>query len=411
MSYVFCKLNEQEFSNFLKGRDDNNWMQTVGVAKLRNSYGSEIEYLGVKDGKKIVCASMFTITKTFMGKKTYYAPRGFLIDYNDKDLVKDFADALAIYYEKKNILFIKINPNIIISKYDKRINEFKYNDNIKINDYLKKNKFQELKKNKYFEAILPTYSPIVNLKTFAYKNLDKNVRNKISKCYRKGLFAEKKGFDSLKELYPLIKNKTKKSLKYYESLYREFSKNNMIDIFLIRVNFEEYLINTKEKYELALEKNNKLAEKLFYNKSEKLINRKLQSDRELLTYKNDIVIATNGLAKNKNQVVAGAIVIKYNNKVNIYTSGYDKKYKELNANDFLYYKIIEYYKYNYNYLDLDGFSGDLSDSNPYKGLNDFKMGFKPDIYEYIGEFDIIFKKRLYNKLSSNGTLTKIFNRL
>ena len=70
MNYKFCQLSEDEFSNFLKVWDDNNWMQTVGVAKLRHSYGSEIEYLGVKVKNKVVCASMFTITTTFMGKKT-----------------------------------------------------------------------------------------------------------------------------------------------------------------------------------------------------------------------------------------------------------------------------------------------------------------------------------------------------
>ena len=406
------ELSMDEFKNYASNSKYSSFYQSENYARFMQENGFDYNLIGIKDRfNNIIAASLILFNKIDKKYSYGYAPRGFIIDYNDKDLVKDFADALSKYYKRKNIVFIKINPNIIVSKYNKRINEYVDNENIKINNYLKKNKFQELKKNKYFESLLPTYTPLVNLKRFAYRNLDKNVRNKISKCYRKGLFVEKKDINSLNELYPLIKNKTKKSMKYYESLFREFQKNNMIDLFLIRVNFEEYLINTKEKYEKAVEKNNILAKRLVYDKSEKLINRKMQSDRELLTYKNDIVIATNGLAKNKNKIIAGAITIKYDNKVVIFTSGYNKKYKELNANDFLYYKLIEYYKYNYDYLDLDGISGDLSDNNPYKGLNNFKMGFKPEIYEYIGEFDIVFKKRLYNKLSGDGTLTNIFSKI
>ena len=131
------------------------------------------------------------------------------MDYNDYELVKDFAKALNQYYKRKNIIFIKIIPNIIIGKLNKSTNSFIENDNKNIIDYFKKIKFQALKNNLYFESILPKYRPLVNLKKIGYNNLNKNVRNKIRKCYRKGLHIEKGNIDSLKDLYPFIKNKSK----------------------------------------------------------------------------------------------------------------------------------------------------------------------------------------------------------
>lgn len=403
------KLTMSEFNDYLNNNKLSTFYQSENYTRFMQENGFDYDLIGIKDNLgNIRAASLILINNIDKKYKYGYAPRGFIIDYNDNRLLKDFTDTLSKYYKKDNIVFIKINPNIVISKYNKIKNAYVYNDNLKIATNFKRNNFQELKKNMYFESILPTFSPIIDLKKFSYRELDKNVRNKISKSYRKGLFVEKRDYNSFNELYPLIKNKTKKSNKYYENLFREFDKNNSIDLFLVRVNFEEFLINTKEKYEIALENNKVLSSKLFYDKSDKLINRKLQSDKELNTYKNDIIMATNGLSKGKNKIVGGAIVIKHKDTVSIYTSGYNKKYKDLNINDFLYYKIIEYYKYNYKYLDLNGITGDLSDNNPYKGLNNFIMGFNPQILEYIGEYDIVFKKRIYNKLSSNGTLTNIF---
>lgn len=403
------KLTMSEFNDYLNNNKLSTFYQSKNYTRFMQENGFDYDLIGIKDNLgNIRAASLILINNIDKKYKYGYAPRGFIIDYNDNRLLKDFTDTLSKYYKKDNIVFIKINPNIVISKYNKIKNAYVYNDNLKIATNFKRNNFQELKKNMYFESILPTFSPIIDLKKFSYRELDKNVRNKISKSYRKGLFVEKRDYNSFNELYPLIKNKTKKSNKYYENLFREFDKNNSIDLFLVRVNFEEFLINTKEKYEIALENNKVLSNKLFYDKSDKLINRKLQSDKELNTYKNDIIMATNGLSKGKNKIVGGAIVIKHKDTVSIYTSGYNRKYKDLNINDFLYYKIIEYYKYNYKYLDLNGITGDLSDNNPYKGLNNFIMGFNPQILEYIGEYDIVFKKRIYNKLSSNGTLTNIF---
>ena len=80
------------------------------------------------------------------------------------------------------------------------------------------------------------------------------------------------------------------------------------------------------------------------------------------------------------------------------------------ANYFLHYQIIEYYKNNFKFIDLNGMTGDFTNNNPYKGLNDFKLGFKPHIYEFIGEFDFILNEHAYRNLIKKGLLAKEFNK-
>ena len=91
-------------------------------------------------------------------------------------------------------------------------------------------------------------------------------------------------------------------------------------------------------------------------------------------------------------------------------SGYDKKYKRFEANYYLHDEILKYYQKNYDYAELNGLTGDFSKENPYLGLNEFKIGFNPRIYEYIGEFDLPLNEKKYMKMRSNGELAKIFNK-
>ena len=79
----FVELKEKEFQDFASNHEQESFFQTLGVAKLRESYGSKIYYLGVKENNKIIAGAMFTVTKTFLGRYTFYAPRGYLMDYSN----------------------------------------------------------------------------------------------------------------------------------------------------------------------------------------------------------------------------------------------------------------------------------------------------------------------------------------
>ena len=91
-------------------------------------------------------------------------------------------------------------------------------------------------------------------------------------------------------------------------------------------------------------------------------------------------------------------------------SGYDQAFKRFAPNYFLHYSIINYYLNNYDYIDLNGMTGDFTDNNPYNGLNRFKLGFNPKVYEFIGEFDLIIDELLYKTLLKSGFLAKEFNK-
>ena len=109
----FVTLTEKEFKSFQSKHELANFFQTVETGKLRETYGAKIHYLGVKEGKKVIAGAMFTDTKSMFKMRRYYAPQGFLIDYNNKELVKFYTDNLKKYAKKNKCMFIRLDPNVI----------------------------------------------------------------------------------------------------------------------------------------------------------------------------------------------------------------------------------------------------------------------------------------------------------
>ena len=406
------ELTIEEFTQFQQRHELSNYYQTINYAMIKAENEFEYDMIGLINDYNEVVAAALILFKKIGNKWVYgYSPRGFLIDYKNEELVKLFTSYLRNYYSKKNVVFIKINPNIIIGKVNTE-DEFKinYNENKNILNTLEMAGIKKLKNNMYFEAQLPRFNGILDLRTFITHNLEKNTKNKIKKGIRKGLTFEKCTKDKISEFYNIMKSKKNRNEFYYQDFYTVFEKNDNVDLFLVSIDYNSFLQNSQYVYNEELERNTRLNEKLTTINSEKLINNKMNSDKILLSYKNDIMEASKGISDNKHIYIAGAMVIKHNDTANILFSGYDTAYKRFAPNYFLHYNLIKYYQPTHDYLDLNGLVGDFKNENPYTGLNRFKLGFKPNVYEYIGEFDLVIDPKTYNMLLSNGTLSKEFKK-
>ena len=405
------ELTIDEFNAFVRNSPLGTHYQTFNYALLMGENGYEYELVGMfNEYNQLKAASLILFKNLKMHYKYGYAPKGFILDYFNQEIVSEFAALLKNYYKKKKVVFIKINPEIAISEIDKETGLKTYNWNYNILEIMEKAGFKKLKDNLYFESILPRFSAVVSLKNYSMNSVSKNTRNKIRRAHHKGLhieLAEKSGIDILQKF---IKNKRTINEYYYKDYYNVFKKDDMIDLFLVSIDSEEFLINSRELYEKELEINNRLVSLLNRENNKRNLNKKMDSDKKILNYKQDVKFATELNTKKDKVYIAGALVIKYQNRVQILMSGYDKKYKRFEANYYLHDEILKYYQKNYDYAELNGLTGDFSKENPYLGLNEFKIGFNPRIYEYIGEFDLPLNEKKYLKMRSNGELAKIFNK-
>ncbi len=405
-------LTIEEFNNFQKDHPLSNFYQTInfGIFMAENNFDYDLIGL-IDEYDNILAAAMILIKSIGHGFSYGYAPRGFLIDFNNTFLIDKFTKELKEYYYKKHVSFIKINPNLPIAEIDLNNYNVIYNSSADIKNTLTNCGYKRLANNLYFEAKLPRYNAFVDLKSFNVHSLEKNTKNKIKKSVRKGLFFEKVAQEKISDFYKLMCLKKDHDEFYYKDFYTVFDKNATIDLFLVSIDYEAFLENSQYCYNVELEKNNKLNNKLSHNNQEKVINAKMSSDKSLLTYKNDIMEATKGISENKSDYLAGALVIRHGNVASIIFSSYDKEYKRFAPNYFLHYNLIKYYQDNFDYLDLNGVVGNFnSRNNPYAGLNRFKLGFKPRVYEFIGEYDLVIEQKSYDFLLIHGYLAKEFNK-
>ena len=185
----------------------------------------------------------------------------------------------------------------------------------------------------------------------------------------------------------------------------------MIDLLLVKLNYAEYTKFMQKEYNEKLEINEQINMEFNENPNNlELYNKKMESDKIINDISKNITIINNRMKEDTNSEILGsAFVIKYENRINILISGQKNDFNNIDVKTFIFYKIIEKYKKeNYLYLDMNGITGDMTDTNPYKDVNDFKLKFNPTTFEYIGEFDLIINKPLHQLLWSTGKIQKEF---
>lgn len=407
LSMRICELTIQAFTEYTKNSPLKNYMQSEEYARFMGEEKYNYDYIGLVDDDGVIKAASLILWKRIGLNVRYgYAPKGFLVNYYDENLLYTFAEELKKYYAKKNMAFIKINPEIVVAEIDNKTFAMNDNPNMKLKQDIQRHGFLKLKDNLYFESINPRFNAYIDLKNSDLTHYSKTNRNKVRNSRRKGLYVEKGSIKDLEEFYKL--EKRKEPLSYYRNMITSF-KDDM-DIILVRVNYENFIKNSQELYEEEIDRNNLYNEILHRSKSESDLHRKMASDARLCVIKNEIVTATEGLRERDNSIVAGALVIKYGNRVHVIESSFDRNCPLLNANYYLFDSLIQNYKMDYDYLDIGGVCGDFKKDSSYSGLNRFKIGFDAKIYEYIGEFDLIINRLTYDSLLASGKLANEFNK-
>lgn len=398
------ELTNQEFNDFTDTFMYSSIYQTSEYGFIMNTQNYSSIFLGLIDeDNKIKAATLLLIEKKNMFKYAY-APKGYLIDYNNKELLDEFTEKIKDYLNKKKIIAIKINPMIVRSSYDYRTNLATINPNFEEQlNYLKSLGYYHLGFNNLFESFKPRYNAIINLDkpiTTLFGNMNKNFKNKVKGADKNGVRIIKGNEKDLDYLYNEVKDKYPRDKKYFEDVYFFFKKRNMIDYYYAKLDTNAYLINVQKKYQKQMDICNKINAKLFKNigkKNNKIINSKIYEENKLNELKNELIYATNLLkTKPEGIVIATMLITKYKDEVYIFMDGFDKSFKKINAKHLMTWKLIEKYsKEKYKRFNLGGMTNPNINNEKYNGLNEFKLSFDARCVEYIGDLELISSPTLY----------------
>ena len=132
--------------------------------------------------------------------------------------------------------------------------------------------------------------------------------------------------------------------------------------------------------------------------SHALINKKIEVDKKFEKAKRNIAQSNTLAASNPNGLLlASMLILKTNPVAYIVMDGMNPKFKSFNAKQLLTWAIIQkYVSKKYTILNMGGCSNPtIIKDNKYTGLNEFKTNFGANIYEYVGDFELVINKALY----------------
>ncbi len=399
-------LNQEQFDKYAKTHRYRNFYQTTAYGNSMLKFGYNVHYFGIVNEKNsLIGATMILYKTVFMNNKIAYAPRGILFDYADSEKVKELAECLKNLLGKQGFMLLRIDPYIPISIHSNDGNLINMNNQESIIlENLATAKFEYKGKNLFFETEKPRWEALVLLNKNnddLFDSFDKRTRNKIRKAANFGIEVYKDPERNIKSLYPFIKAKENKPIKYFEELVNNFGDN--IDIYYAKINTEVFIVNSRKMYESELLNNEQLANQIqSYPPEDKeranILNKKMESDKLVNTYKNNMLLATDLLKKYPDgMIIGGAMVINFDNAAYILTDGFNEKFSSLNASYLIKWQMImDYNALGYKYLNMNAVVGEFEKKNPYSGLNEMKLGFNTLVTEYIGEFDIVLNNFTYN---------------
>lgn len=403
-------LNQQQFNKYASSHRYRSYYQTSAYGLSMLKLGYNVHYFGIVDGtNSLIGATMILYKEVFMNNKIAYAPRGILFDYSDSKKVKELAECLKNLLGKQGFMLLRMDPYIPISIHSNDGNLINMNNQESIIlENLATAKFEYKGKNLYFENEKPRWEALVLLnknEEVLFESFDKRTRNKIRRAKNIGIEVYNDTTKDIKDLYEFVGKKDKKPIKYYEALVKNFGEN--IDVYYAKINTETFIINSRKMYENELLNNEQLAERIQQyapndRERQNTLNKKMESDKLVSSYKNNMLLATK-LLKNHPEgiLIGGALVIKYDNAAYIISDGYNEKFSSLNASYLIKWQMIsDYNQQGLKYLNMNAVVGEFEKKNQYSGLNEMKLGFNTIVTEYIGEFDLILNNFAYNLFKS-----------
>ncbi|MEG2311337.1 MAG: peptidoglycan bridge formation glycyltransferase FemA/FemB family protein, partial [Bacilli bacterium] len=282
--------------------------------------------------------------------------------------------------KKRKAIFICIDPDLLVYDKQKDIAKFKSLG------------FKHMGFNDYFENRQPRFT--YNLKLNNLETIAHNFHPTTRKIYHrgnvydleitKGIINDITNFSSLMKETGRRNNAIFFSEEYYKSFYQLFNMHNMSDIYIAKINMD----HLKNIYKTKIAE---LNYKLLKSKND---NNKNDLDNQLNKYKKEFMEIKE--IKDKDLILSSIITVKTNNKVFTVHGGNANNLRFLNANYWLYFKIIEdSLNDNFKEIDFFGTIGNDNKCNSGYGIHLFKRRLGGDKLEYIGEFDLILNKFLY----------------
>jgi lipid II:glycine glycyltransferase (peptidoglycan interpeptide bridge formation enzyme) len=256
-----------------------------------------------------------------------------------------------------------------------------------------------------YDVILETTDSLSD----TYNHINRNTKRNINECLDLGITLHKATPNDLAVFYDIVKKKTKKKYSFYESIMNIYNnKDNQAELYFAKINPHEYLINAKNRYESYHIKNEKI-HRVFTrhigNVSDRLLNKKINSDKTLEKYRNQLKEAIQLDQHYKEDIIIGtSMIIRNNHEVYFLIDGYKEEFRHMHGTHILKWAIIKkYHEQGYRIFNLGEIHNTYYNKNSfYYNQYKYKISFGGNVINYTPNLIYIINKpifRLFQKVN------------
>ena len=412
------KIKENDFNDISKNFDNVTFHQTSNWATLKAYTGWKPLYLGLKDNE-IKVVGLFLLKKMpLLNSYIAYCPRGYLMDYTNIKLLKQFNNLLIPYLKKEKVFELIIDPYVLLNQRDIDGNIIEDGfDNHYIVDTLKEIGYRHTGFNLNYENLQPRFLFRLNIKD---KTVDEIINGFKKEAKRR---ANKKDFFAINvrelkenevETFKDLMNMTSKrrgfvdrSLGYYKQMYNALNENKILRYMVAEIDVDKCRANVQNEIDKIEARVVKLRQHEENNKG------RIKEELVTINSNKKIIEQLDKLEKERGKIVPLSTVclMSYGKEAIMLLAGNDEEYlQHFNTSNIIVAELIKLCKKEgYEYYNFYGITGNFDPNNEAYGLYSYKKQYGGEVIELIGQFEYIinpFMKKMYDLMLKVYKLTK-----
>ena len=259
----FVELKENEYEKYWENHPLKTFMSAPKIAKLREQTNWKSYFVGVKENKKVIAAAMLLSHKRKFNVNEFYSPRGFLLDYQNKELLDFFTNSVKEFVKSKKGYVLRIDPYVIYKQRDINGDIVEGGeDNTHVVKQLQELGFKKVL-TKNMEQVSWMFSLDLEGKTEEeiLKEMKPNTRNTIRKAEKLGITMKELSYDELDRFQNIMietgerKGFSIRNVEYFQNMYKLFHDQEEVKYYVTELNLKEYtnrLENEKKEKEEKL---------------------------------------------------------------------------------------------------------------------------------------------------------------
>lgn len=378
-------IPKDEYMSFLKKSKHYNITQTPMWAEVKTGWSSNL--CGLYDDGVLVAASLLLIRKLAPMLKIIYSPRGYLLDFSNKEYLKAFTEGVFSYAKSIGAYLVRIDPEIILSENFMGKESFceegyQQLENIKDTGYLHMGFAKD-----FHSYTQPRFNAEYKLCDENYQKLsdeailsgfDKKLKKFIGRyTEERGIyFEEKTGVLYAQDFYEISEHTEKRQnillrdSEYFKRIAASFEDDTVF--FFSKMNIDKFIAFTH----IQIEKGGDTSQA-----------------------EEDLQIAKKLREKSETITLSALLTIKSNDTAYLMYSGFDDiHFSRFRTTNQIRYEAMRYFRdKGCKIFSFMGIDGNLSDP-----LSTFKLKFNPRVVEYAGECELPVNKFIYK------IMTKLF---